>query len=85
MDFDQRLDRLTERHEALAQAMELVVHMQQQNEEAHRRTEEAHQKNEVLLEKSQILIVQVIESVDSLARIAHAHERRITNLEDGRP
>jgi hypothetical protein len=49
--------------------MELVVHMQQKNEEA-------HQRNEVLLEKSQILIVQVIESVDSLARIAHAHENR---------
>ena len=85
MDFDQRLDRLTERHEALAQTLELVVHMQHKNEEAHRRNEEAHLKNEVLLEKSQILIVQVIESVDSLARIAHAHERRITNLEDGRP
>jgi hypothetical protein len=78
MDFDQRLDRLTERHEALAQSLELVVHM-------HHKNEEAHQKNEVLLEKSQILIVQVIESVDSLARIAHAHERRITNLEEGRP
>ena len=78
MDFDQRLDRLTERHEALAETLELVVHMQRKNEEA-------HQKNEVLLEKSQTLIVQVIESVDSLARIAHAHERRITNLEDGRP
>jgi len=78
MDFDQRLDRLTERHEALAQTLDLVVHMQHKNEEA-------HQKNEVLLEKSQILIVQVIESVDSLARIAHAHERRITNLEEGRP
>ena len=77
MDFHQRLDRLTERHEALAQTMELVVHMQRKNEEA-------HQKNEVLSEKSQVLIVQVIESVDSLARIAHAHERRITNLEDGR-
>jgi hypothetical protein len=74
MDIDQRLDRLTERHEALAQSMELVIHMQQKNEEA-------HQKNEALLEKSQVLIIQVIESVDSLARIAHAHERRLTNLE----
>jgi hypothetical protein len=78
MDIDKRLDKLTERHEALAQSMELVVHMQQKNEEA-------HQKNEALLEKSQILIVQVIESVDSLARIAHAHERRITGLEGERP
>lgn len=77
MDIDQRLDRLTERHEALAQTLELVAHMQQKNEEA-------HQKNEALLEKSQILIVQVIESVDSLARIAHARESRITGLEGER-
>jgi uncharacterized Rossmann fold enzyme len=70
MDIDQRLEKLTERHEALAQTMELVVHM--------------HEKNEALLEKSQTLIVQVIESVDSLARIAHAHENRIPRLEDGR-
>ncbi|HSR07001.1 MAG TPA: hypothetical protein VLM42_07620 [Bryobacteraceae bacterium] len=69
MDIDQRLEKLTERHEALAQTMELVVHM--------------HEKNEALLEKSQTLIVQVIESVDSLARIAHAHENRITHVEDG--
>ena len=75
MDIDQRLEKLTERHEALAQTMELVVHMQRKNEEA-------NQKNEALLEKSQTLIVQVIESVDSLARIAHAHENRITHLED---
>src|SRR6476661_1734038 len=73
MDFDQRRDKLTERHEASAQTLELVFRMQHKNEEA-------HQKNEVLLEKSQRLIVQVIERVDSVARIAHARERRITNL-----
>lgn len=84
MDIDRRLDKLTERHEALAQTLELVVHMQQKNEEAHQKNEEALQRNEALLEKSQILIVHVIESVDSLARIAHAHENRITGLEDGR-
>jgi hypothetical protein len=77
VDIDQRLDKLTERHEALTQTVELIVHMQQKNEEA-------LQRNEALLEKSQILIVRVIEGVDSLARIAHAHENRITGLEDGR-
>jgi hypothetical protein len=70
MDIDQRLEKLTERHEALAESMEVVVHM--------------HEENEALLEKSRTLIVPVIESVDSLARIAHAHENRITHLEDGR-
>ena len=70
MDIDQRLEKLTERHEALTQTVELTAHMQQKNEEAHR-------KNEVLLG-------HVLESVDSLARIAHAHEQRITGLEGGR-
>ena len=65
MDIDHRLDELTERHEALAQTLELVVHMQQQNEGD-------LQRNEALLEKSQILIVHVIESVDCLARIAQS-------------
>jgi hypothetical protein len=77
MSIDERLDKLTERHEALTQAVELIAHMQQRNEEA-------HQRNEVLMEKSQVLIAHVMESVDSLARIAHAHEQRITGLEDGR-
>ena len=61
MDIDQRLEKLTERHEALTQTVELIAHMQQQNE---------------------VLLGHVLESVDSLARIAHAHEHRITGLED---
>jgi len=67
MDIDRRL-------EALAQSVELIAHMQMKNEEA-------HQKNEVLLEKNQVLLAHVIESVDSLARIAHTHEQRISDLE----
>jgi hypothetical protein len=61
MDIDQRLDKLTERHEALTQSVELIARMQQKNE---------------------VLLAHVMESIDSLARIAHAHERRITGLED---
>jgi hypothetical protein len=68
MDIDQRLDKLAERHEALTQTVELIARMQQKNEEAHN--------------KNEVLIAQVMESVNSLARIAHAHENRITGLED---
>ncbi len=32
MDIDQRLAKLTERHEALTQTVELIAHMQQKNE-----------------------------------------------------
>lgn len=74
MNIDQRLDRLTERHEALTQTVEIIAAMQKKNEEAHQRNEEAHHKNEILL-------AHVMESIDSLARIAHAHEQRITRLE----
>jgi hypothetical protein len=77
MTIDERLDRLTERHEALTQTVEIIAGMQRENEEAHRKNEEAQRKNQVLL-------AQVMESIDSLARIAHAHENRITHLEDGK-
>jgi hypothetical protein len=70
MDIDQRLDRLTERHEALTQTVEIIAGMQKNNEEA-------HHKNEVLL-------ARVVESIESLARIAHSHEQRITRIEDDR-
>ena len=67
MTIDERLDRLTERHEALTQSVELMAHEQRE-----------------WWGKNQTLMTHVLESVDSLARIAHAHERRITDLEGGR-
>jgi len=58
--IDQRLDRLTERHEALTQTVQIIAGMQRKNE---------------------VLWTHVMESIDSLARIAHSHERRISHLE----
>ena len=49
MTIEERLDRLTERHEALTQTVEIIAGMQMRNEEAHRKNEEAHRKNEALL------------------------------------
>ena len=66
MTIDERLDRLTERHEALTQTVELMVHEQRE-----------------WLAKNQVLMTHVLESIDSLARIAHTHERRISDLEGG--
>ena len=62
MGIDERLDRLTERHEALTQTVELIAHMQQKNE---------------------ALLARIAENIDSLTRIALAHERRISGLEEG--
>ena len=69
MTIDERLDRLTERHEALTQSVELLTHVQLKSEET--------------LEKNQVLMAQVLESLNSLARIAHAHEQRLSHLENG--
>ena len=68
MNIDQRLDRLIERHEALTQTVEIIAGMQKKNEEAHG--------------KNEILLARVVESIESLARIAHARKQRITRLED---
>lgn len=74
MTIEERLERLTERHEALSQTVELMAHHQ----------EEAFAKHEVWMEKNQVLMAQVLESIGSLARIARVHEQRITDLEDRR-
>jgi hypothetical protein len=60
MTLDERLERLADRHEALTQSVELLVHSQRKNEE---------------------MLTHVIESIDSLARIAHLHEQRLPDLE----
>ena len=75
MTIDERLDRLTERHEALTQTVELMAHMQREHEEQQKEHDE----------KNQRLMADVIESINSLARIAHAHEQRISGLERPQP
>ena len=77
MTIDERLDRLTERHEALTQSVELIANLQQRNEESIGALA-------VTLEKNQILMAQMLESINSLARIAHSHEQRLSDLENGR-
>jgi molecular chaperone GrpE (heat shock protein) len=69
------LDRLTERHEALAQSMELARHDQQQDAEA--------------IHQLVIIARDALTSIQSLERTATAHEgrlddhgKRIDRLED---
>jgi hypothetical protein len=92
MTFEERLDRLAERHEALAQTVELIAHAQDRNEkeierllEMQLRNEEAQAKaqarNAEAQAKNETMIAQIIESITSLARIAQAHENRISGLE----
>ena len=62
MTIDERLDRLTERHEALTQTVELLV------------SEQRELTRDVLALKD--AVQQDAEDIRALARIAEIHERR---------
>ena len=66
MTTDERLDRLTERHEALRQTVEQMIKQRRE-----------------WWEKNQVVMTNLLERVNRLARIAQAHERRITDVEGG--
>ncbi len=68
MTIDERLERLTERHEALAQTMELIAAAQVKNDE---RMAQVTRTFEI-----------VLDSIKRLEHIAAAHEQRIEDLED---
>ena len=69
MTFEQKLDLLRERHEALTQSVELL----------------AIETRELATETRELkgAIAQDAENIRALARIAEIHERRITHLENG--
>jgi archaellum component FlaC len=69
MTIDERLERLTERHEALTQTVELIAGMQRDL------TRDVQQLSKTA--------EQDAENIRALARIAEIHERRLTDLEGG--
>jgi hypothetical protein len=69
MTIDERLEKLAERHEALAQTEELIVSMQRDLTRD--------------VQRLQIVAQQDGENIRSLAHIAEIHERRLTDLEGG--
>jgi archaellum component FlaC len=68
MTIDERLERLTERHEALTQTVELIAAAQIKNDE---RFGQVARNFEI-----------VLDSIKRLERIAAAHGQRIEDLED---
>ena len=83
--FEQSMERLKERHEALTQTVELMLdHRRDWERDWELKMERWQEKMERWQDKTQVLMAQVIENIDSLARIAQVHERRISNLEGGR-
>jgi hypothetical protein len=87
MTIDERLERLTERHEALTQAVELMVAEHQAEHQAMA----AEQRNMAAenragferLAKVENILGQVVRPIDTLARVVELHERRLDNLESG--
>lgn len=68
MTIDERLDKLTERHEALSQTVELLT------------ADVRSLAGSIGTLKD--IAVTALESIQSLERIATAHEHRISKLED---
>jgi phage shock protein A len=86
MTIDERLERLAERHEALTQTVELMMHQQREwhedLQEWQRAMRDWQANADERQRKNEVLLAQVLESIDTLARIAHLHERRISGLEE---
>ena len=88
MTFEERIDRLTERHEALAQSVELVarnnidlqasmVDMQAGMVDLQASTMELRSLNK----HSSEMLDGLLLATDRLVRVSEAHEGRITKLE----
>ena len=78
MTFEERMDRLTERHEALAQSLELVAAMQRENE---RRIAELAAENREGFAEMRKGFAETLQFINQLARVAEAHEHRWDSLE----
>jgi len=74
MTFEARIDRLTERHEALTQTVELLAIET-------RELRSAISQNTENIRSLENAVSQDAENIRTLARIAEIHERRITHLE----
>jgi hypothetical protein len=76
MTIDERLDRLTERHEALTQSVELLAIESRESRESINSLKSS-------IDSLRAAIAQDSENIRALARIAEMHERRLTHLEGG--
>jgi hypothetical protein len=76
MTFEERIERLTERHEALAQSVELML---AEAKEQRAKAEEQTKQIELLFATA----TKDGEHIRALVRLAEIHERRLTHLEGG--
>jgi hypothetical protein len=89
MNIDQRLNALTHAAEMSLQRqnshddnLDRLFEVQGKHKAKLDRLFEVQSRNEEMQAKNERLLAQLMESVNSLARIAHAHEQRPTHLEN---
>ena len=78
MTIDERLDRLTARHEALAESIELMI---RDHRETFARYDAILAQHETRLAQHAALLGRVIALEEKLTEMAQDHERRLSNLE----
>ena len=69
MNIDERLEKLTERQDALTQSVELLTHM--------------HRDNEIRYQDMEKRFERILTVIEQLANLAANHDSRISNLEHG--
>ena len=69
MDFEERINRLAERHEALAQSLEMLTI--------------DIRELQVLSREFQLRLSTMTDGIDKLLRIAEIQHKRLTRLEQG--
>ena len=85
MTIDERLERLTERHEALAQALELTASMQREAEKRLEENEKLQKERDIQYNERFHRILDIVETQAGnikLAAIARHHEPRIQRQEN---
>ena len=96
MTFEERIDRLTERHDAMAQSLELWIATSREHFGRHEEWATGHEqlldRHQRILEQNSLnlghldaKIDRLTDKIDVLASIALSHESRIGRLESGPP
>jgi methyl-accepting chemotaxis protein len=83
MTIDERIEKLTERHEALGQYVELLAHESARHDrQIAELTSSVNAMNDSV-KRLAAIAETALDSINALARIAESHERRITRIDGG--
>lgn len=83
MNIDERLEKLTERHEALTQTVEIVAGMQRDNEKRMGALEESMRTLSGTTSRLETSMTTLADTMNRLANIVIRHEERLDALDGG--